>query len=88
MADPREKPQPRREPEDEGRENTDGQSSRPDAWPGIPGPEEEYLGSLATHPDTKDPPARVTQSQKDLERDEKRDLEQWEDDQREESELR
>jgi hypothetical protein len=30
----------------------------------------------------------VTQSQKDLEREERRDLEQWEEDQREESELR
>lgn len=88
MADPREEPQPQREPKVEGREDADGQSSRPAAWPGIPGPEEEHLGALATHAQTKDPPARVTQSQQDLEREEKRDLEQWEDDQREESELR
>jgi hypothetical protein len=73
---------------DEASEDADGQSSRPAAWPGIPGPEEEHLGSLATHPETKDPPARLTQTQRDLERDEHRDLEQWEADQREADELR
>jgi hypothetical protein len=88
MADPRENPPLRREPDVEVEEDADGQSSRPAAWPGIPGPEEEHLGALATHAQTKDPPARVTQSQKDLEREERRDLEQWEEDQREESELR
>lgn len=86
MADPREDPQ-RRDP-DRAPDDADEQSCRPAIWPGIPGPEQEHLGSLATHPETKDPPARVTQAQKDLERDARRDLEQWEDAQREEAELR
>lgn len=83
MADRREDPKRRVEPDD-----PDGQSSRPAAWPGIPGPEEEHQGTLATHAKTKDAPARVTQSQQDLERQEKRDLEEWEDEKRELDELR
>lgn len=83
MAGPRHNPKRRVEPG-----GPDGQSSRPAAWPGIPGPEEEHLGSLATHAKTKDAPARVTQSQKDLEREEKSNLEEWEEEKREEDELR
>lgn len=83
MADPREDPKRLIDPD-----GPDGQSSRPAAWPGIPGPDEEHQGTLATHGETKDAPARVTRSQKELEDDEKRDLEKWEDDKREEDELR
>jgi hypothetical protein len=83
MADPRDDKRRMRDPED-----ADGQSTRPAGWPGIPSPEEEHQGSLSTHPETKDPPARVTREQKDLEREEHRTLEEWEDDKREEDELK
>ena len=48
-------------------DDADGQSTRPAGWPGIPGPDQEHLGSLSTHRDTKDEPARVTQAQRELE---------------------
>ena len=48
-------------------EDGDGQSTRPAGWPGIPGPNEEHLGTLATHGETKEEPARVTQAQRELE---------------------
>lgn len=82
MADPREDPRRLNDPD-----GADGQSTRPAAWPGIPGPEEEHQGSLATHAETKDPP-RVTRDQKKLEKDEARDLEEWTDRQRERDELK
>jgi hypothetical protein len=57
----------------------DGQSTRPANWPGIPPPDEEHLGTLATHGETEEEPARVTRAQRELEQEEAGDRLEWED---------
>ena len=64
----------------------DGQSSRPANWPGIPPPDEEHLGTLTTHGDTDEEPARVTQAQRELEQEEQGDRLEWEDEKQRERE--
>jgi hypothetical protein len=62
----------------ETRIDPDGQSTRPMNWPGIPPPDLEHLGSLATHRDTDEEPARVTRAQHELEQEEEGGRLEWE----------